>query len=207
MTAGANGLAAFAGELTYKGPLSDVRGRVKLSAQRSRMGTIYADRTRLNGGYALGIRAGTFAMVGDFAADSAALDPSMLAGVSQPLAAAAKTPIGPVARNIGNALTRTARNFNSAGTIRVVNFPGGGAARITSADIKGPGGARARVFGGSGVTYYWPSGGLRIDGNIEMAGGGLPNARLSLAPAARRSADERRRRHRSPTRSTARGSR
>ncbi len=180
MTAGANGLAAFAGELTYKGPLSDVRGRVKLSAQRSRMGTIYADRTRLNGGYALGIRAGTFAMVGDFAADSAALDPSMLAGVSQPLAAAAKTPIGPVARNIGNALTRTARNFNSAGTIRIVNFPGGGAARITSADIKGPGGARARVFGGSGVTYYWPSGGLRIDGNIEMAGGGLPNARLSL---------------------------
>ena len=75
MTAGANGLAAFAGELTYKGPLSDVRGRVKLSAQRSRMGTIYADRTRLNGGYKLGDRDGTFAMVGDFAADSAALDP------------------------------------------------------------------------------------------------------------------------------------
>ncbi|HUP67973.1 MAG TPA: YdbH domain-containing protein [Sphingomicrobium sp.] len=180
MTAGPNGLAAFIGELTYKGPLTDVRGRVKLSAQRSRMGTIYADRTRLQGGYALGISAGTFAMVGDFAADSAALDPSMLAGVSQPLAAAAKTPIGPVASNIGKAITGTARNFNSSGTIRVVNFPGGGAARITSADIKGPNGARARVFGGSGVTYYWPSGGLRIDGNIEMAGGGLPNARISL---------------------------
>ena len=175
MTAGANGLAAFAGELTYKGPLTDVRGRVKLSAQRSRMGTIYADRTRLDGGYQLGMRDGTFAMVGDFAADSAALDPSMLAGVTQPLAAAAKTPIGPVATSIGNAISRTARNFNSAGTIRVVNFPGGGAARITSADIIGPNGARARVFGGSGVTYYWPSGGLRIDGNIEMAGGGLPH--------------------------------
>jgi hypothetical protein len=66
MTAGANGLAAFAGELTYKGPLTDVRGRVKLAAQRSRMGTIYADRTRLDGGYQLGIRDGTFAMVGDF---------------------------------------------------------------------------------------------------------------------------------------------
>ena len=62
----------------------------------------------------------------------------------------------------------------------MVNFPGGGAARITNADIIGPQGARARVFGGSGVTYYWPSGGLRIDGNIEMAGGGLPTARVSL---------------------------
>jgi hypothetical protein len=180
MTAGANGLAAFVGELTYKGPLSDVRGRVKLSAQRSRMGTIYADRTRLNGGYKLGIRDGTFALVGDYAADSAALDPSMLAGVTQPLAAAAKTPIGPIAKSIGDAVTRTARNFNSAGKIRVVNFPGGGAARISSADIIGPNGARARVFGGSGVTYYWPSGGLRIDGNIETTGGGLPNARMAL---------------------------
>src|SRR4051794_27727437 len=180
MTAGANGLAAFVGELTYKGELSDVRGRVKLAAQKSRMGTIFADRTRLNGGYALGIRAGTFSMVGDFAADSAALDPSMLAGVTQPLAAAAKTPIGPVAASIGNAVVRTSRNFNSAGKISIVNFPGGGAARITSADIKGPNGAKARVFGGSGVTYYWPSGGLRIDGDIQMTGGGLPNARVTL---------------------------
>jgi hypothetical protein len=104
----------------------------------------------------------------------------MTASVTQPLAAAAKTPIGPVAASIGNAITRTARNFNAAGAIKVVNFPGGGAARIADADIKGPGGARARNFGGSGVTYYWPSGGLRIDTDIEMAGGGLPSGRVSL---------------------------
>ena len=104
----------------------------------------------------------------------------MLAGVTQPLAAAAKTPIGPVATSIGNAFSRTARNFNSAGHIKVVNFPGGGAVRVTDANIVGPNGARARVFGGSGVTYYWPAGGLRIDGDIEMAGGGLPQGRVSL---------------------------
>jgi hypothetical protein len=180
LTAGANGLAAFAGELTYKGPITNVHGAVKVSAQRSRLGTIYADRTRLNGGYGLDSRAGTFALVGRFAADSASLAPSMTASVTQPLAAAAKTPIGPVAASIGNAITRTARNFNAAGAIKVVNFPGGGAARIADADIKGPGGARARIFGGSGVTYYWPSGGLRIDTDIEMAGGGLPSGRVSL---------------------------
>jgi hypothetical protein len=61
-----------------------------------------------------------------------------------------------------------------------VNFPGGGGVRIADANVIGPNGARARVFGGSGVTYYWPSNGLRIDGNIEMAGGGLPNGRVSL---------------------------
>jgi hypothetical protein len=180
LVAGNNGLANFAGDITYKGALGDVGGQVKLSAQKSRMGTIFADRTRLNGRYRLGLRAGTFDMAGDYAADSAALDPSMIAGVTQPLAAAAKTPIGPVAASIGNAITRTAHNFNSAGTIRVVNFPGGGAARITEADMVGPNSARARVFGGSGVTYYWPAGGLRIDTDIEMRGGGLPQGRVSL---------------------------
>ena len=180
LVAGANGLANFVGDISYKGSFGDVRGRVSLSAQKSRMATIYADRTRLNGAYNLGIRAGTFALVGDYAADSGALDPSMLAGVTQPLAAAAKTPIGPVTTSIRNAISRTAHNFNSAGHIRVVNFPGGGGVRVTDANIIGPNGARARVSGGSGVTYYWPSGGLRIDGDIEMAGGGLPQGRVSL---------------------------
>src|SRR6476646_6096285 len=56
LVAGANGLANFAGDITYKGSLGNVDGRVKLSAQKSRMGTIYADRTRLDGAYHLGIR-------------------------------------------------------------------------------------------------------------------------------------------------------
>jgi len=183
LTAGANGLANFAGELTYKGPLGDVRGRVRLAAQRSRMATIFADRTRLDAGYRLGIRGGTLALAGDFAADSAAIDPAMLAGVTQPLAAAAKTPIGPIAGAIGGAISRTAREFNAAGHIRVVNVPGGGAARIDSADIIGPNGARARIEGGSGVTYYWPANGLRIDSSIHMGGGGLPRGRVTLRQA------------------------
>ena len=180
LVAGANGLANFIGDISFKGALDDVSGGVKLSAQNSRMGTIFADRTRLNGRYHLNGKVGTFDMAGNYAADSASLAPSMFAGVTQPLAAAAKTPIGPVATAMANAVMRTAKNFNSAGRITVVNFPGGGAARINEANVIGPDGARARVFGGSGVTYYWPSGGLRIDGNLETAGGGLPQARVTL---------------------------
>ncbi|MEP7130477.1 MAG: YdbH domain-containing protein [Sphingomicrobium sp.] len=180
LTAGSNALAAFTGDITYKGAPDDVAGRVRLTAQQSRMATIRADRTRLAGAYHLGIGAGTFHLVGDYAAESAALDPAMLASVTGPLAAAAKTPIGPVATSIGDAIGRTSRNFNVSGQIRVVNFPGRGAVRITDANVVGPNGARARVFGGSGVTYYWPGSGLRIDGNIEMGGGGLPSGRVSL---------------------------
>ena len=70
ISTGNNGLAAFTGELTYKGSFADVGGRVKLAAQNSRLGTIFADRTRLAGAYRLGTRAGTFGLVGDFAADA-----------------------------------------------------------------------------------------------------------------------------------------
>ena len=112
LVAGRNGLATFAGDLTYEGALTDVRGHVKLAAQNSRLATIHADRTSSTANTGSGMRSGTFDMVGDFAADSAALAPSMLAGVTQPLAAAAKTPIGPVATSIANALRRTASKFN-----------------------------------------------------------------------------------------------
>lgn len=180
LTAGANGLADFIGDITYKGSLVNVTGRVNLSAQRSRMATATAERTRLNGAYRLGMRSGTFVLVGDFAADNSTLDPKQLDSITVPLASAAGTPIGPVATGIGNAIGRTASRFNAAGQIRVVTFPHGGAARITSANVNGANGARARIGGGSGITYYWPRGLLRIDGVIDMGGGGLPSGRVML---------------------------
>src|SRR5438270_6523790 len=122
LVAGANGLANFVGDISFKGALNDVAARVRLSAQKSRMGTIFAERTRLDGRYHLNGELGTFDMGGSYAADSAALAPSMFAGVTQPLAAAAKTPIGPVATSMANAVIRTARHFNSSGRVTVVNF-------------------------------------------------------------------------------------
>ncbi|NUQ19033.1 MAG: hypothetical protein HOP95_11400 [Sphingomonas sp.] len=181
LTAGANGLANFTGDITYKGSLADVAGRVKLSAQKSRLGTIFADVTYVNGGYRLNSREGTFALDGSFDTDSASLAPSMYESVTQPLRAAAGTPLGPIATQMAAAITRTARHFDIDGAIRVVNFPGGGAARINNAVVQGPNGAHARIAGGSGVTYYWPTGGLRIDSTIDMGGGGLPTGHVALS--------------------------
>ncbi|HEX5258502.1 MAG TPA: YdbH domain-containing protein [Sphingomicrobium sp.] len=181
LTAGANGLANFTGDISYKGSLGDVAGRVKLSAQKSRLGTIFADVTSVNGGYHLDSTQGIFALNGNFDTDSASLASSMFEGVTQPLAAARGTPLGPIATQMAAAITRTARHFDIDGAIRVVNFPGGGAARINNAVIQGPNGAHARIAGGSGVTYYWPTAGLRIDSTIDMGGGGLPSGRVALS--------------------------
>ena len=180
LVAGENGLAAFVGDLTFRGNPEATYGSVRLAAQRSRMATIYAERTRLEGRYRLGMTGGTFIMVGDYAANGATLDPSMLAPVTAALAAAQGTPVGPVATAIGNAIRRTTSEFDADGEIRVVNFPGGGAVRIESAEVTAPNGARARVSGRDGVTYYWPGNRLRVDGVIQMAGGGLPAGRVDI---------------------------
>ena len=147
LTAGTNGLSAFTGELTYKGSLTDVHGQVKLAAQKSRLATIYADRTaavRRLSAWAERREVHHARRICRGQLKARSFDARR---VIEPLKAAAGTPIGPVTTSISKALSRTASNFNIGGHITVVNFPGGGAARITEANIIGPNQARAKHFG------------------------------------------------------------
>ena len=178
--AGANGLAGMTGNVRFTGTTETVYGRIEAAARRSRLGPIYAERTRIDGKYLLGAKAGTLALVAGYDAQDANLAPSVLAGVTDPLSAAEGTPIGPIAAAMGNAITRFTRGFDASGDITMVNFPGGGAARIETAEVRADTGARVRVSGGDGVTYYWPAGNLRIDGLIETTGGGLPTGKILL---------------------------
>ncbi len=180
VVAGANGLAAMTGNVRFTGTPKAAYGQLDVAAQRSRLGPIFAERTRIDGRYLIGAAAGTLTLLADYSAEDASLAPSVLAGVTDPLSAADKTPIGPIASAMSNAIRRSASAFDASGTIRMVNFPGGGAARIESAEVRADTGARVRVSGGDGVTYYWPQTRLRVDGLIQMAGGGLPEGRVLL---------------------------
>jgi hypothetical protein len=183
LTAGDNGLAAMNGRITLVGDLVDATGQIDLSAQKSRLGTITAERTQLKGKYRLKTTAGSLVMVGEYLANGATLAPSMISGLTGALEATKSTPIGPVARSIATAITKSAQSFDVSGGIRLVNFPGYGAARVTDASVQTATGGRARIFGGKGVTYFWPKGQLRLDGTIEMAGGGLPAGSVTLHQA------------------------
>lgn len=180
LTAGDNGLGALNGRLTFIGNPAEVRGELDLAAQRSRLGAITAERTRVEGKYRVNIEQGTLVMVGDYTANQASLPPSMVSGLTNALQATRSTPIGPVAAAIGNAISRSARSFDVSGGIRLVNFPGYGAARVTDANVRTITGGRARIFGGSGITYHWPVGALRFNGTLQMAGGGLPTGSVTL---------------------------
>ncbi|HET9334796.1 MAG TPA: YdbH domain-containing protein [Sphingomicrobium sp.] len=179
--AGENGLANVVSNLTFRGTPERAMGRIDLASQRSRLAEILADRTRFAGRYRLDAEHGTLDVVGDYGANSVALSPSMLAMATDPLQSAQGTPLGPIAAALASAIRRAGTNFNVDGALRLVNRPGDGGVRIETANVSAPTGARVQVSGGDGITYYWPSGRIRIDGSIRTSGGGLPDSRIALS--------------------------
>ena len=180
LNAGVNGLAGVNSRLTFKGTPTEILGRVDLSARQARMGEIVAGRTLIDGRYAIDARAGALTLVADYGASDVALAPSLAAGILDPLASATGTPLEPIGEAIARAIRRAVGNFDVEGSLRLVNRRGGGGVRIESAEAVAASGARITVAGGDGITYYWPSGRIRIDGNIQTGGGGLPDARITL---------------------------
>ena len=178
--AGENGLANVVSNLTFRGTPARALGRIDLAAQQARLDRILAGRTRFRGRYALDTEAGALTALGDYEAGSVRVEQSLFAMMTDPLASLEGTPLGPIGAALANAIRRAAGQFDVDGSLRLVNRRGGGAIRIESANGAAPSGARVQVNGGDGVTYYWPSGRLRIDGNIATGGGGLPDTRIVL---------------------------
>ncbi len=181
MQAGINGLSGATSNLTFKGTPTSILGRIDLAAQQARLGEIYSRRTNFDGRYRLDARRGALILTGDYGSRAVAIAPSMTASIANPLASAQGTPLGPIAAVISNGIRRAASNFDVTGSLRLVNRPGGGAIRIETANVSAPTGARINVSGGDGVSYYWPSGRMRIHGTIATQGGGLPTARIMLS--------------------------
>lgn len=184
LTAGDNGLADLNGRITFAGDPADTKGAINLAARKSRLGTISADRTRLSGRYRLRTEAGTLVMAGHYAANGASLAPAMISGLTGALQATASTPVGPVASAIGNAISKSAGSFDVSGGLRLDNLPHHGSARVTDATIDTATGGHATITGGNGVSYFWPSGALRLDGTLRMSGGGLPTGFVTLHQSA-----------------------
>jgi hypothetical protein len=181
MEAGINGLTGAVSHVTFKGTPTKLSGHVDLDARQARLGDILSQRTNFDGRYALNSQRGVLSLLGDYGSNSVALAPKMTAAITDPLDSAGGTPLGPIAAAISNGIHRAAARFDVRGSLRLVNQPGGGAVRIETANVASPSGARVAVSGGDGVTYYWPSARMRIDGSIAIQGGGLPRARITLS--------------------------
>jgi hypothetical protein len=180
LVAGANGLAGVTSNVSFKGTATQILGGVNLAARQARLADIVSQRTRFDGRYRIDARRGALVVLGNYGANAVALAPSMMAMLTDSLDSAEGTPLGPIAKALSANVRRAGSKFDVDGSLRLVNQPGGGAVRVETADVRSASGATVNVSGGDGVTYYWPTARLRVDGDIAVQGGGLPTARLAL---------------------------
>jgi translocation and assembly module TamB len=177
---GDNGIVGAVSNVTFKGVPTRILGHIDLAARHARLAQILAQRTSFDGRYKLDASRGVLDLAGNYGSNSVALAPPLTAGLTDPLASAKGTPLGPIASALSTAIRRAGSQFDANGSLRLVNRPGGGAVRIERADVRSASGASVNISGGDGVTFYWPSNRLRVDGNIATRGGGLPDTRIAL---------------------------
>ncbi|MDB5689129.1 MAG: hypothetical protein JWL91_1005 [Sphingomonas bacterium] len=109
----------------------------------------------------------------------AALSPEMLRNALPAVAAADATPVGPLWRAAHAALLAGGSGADVTAQLLIVSGDGGGGARITGAAGRTASGG-ALSLGSGAFTYYWPTGKMRLHGDLALGGGGVPAARVRL---------------------------
>jgi hypothetical protein len=179
---GDNRATALGGRLGFDGTPSRMSGDLAVFADSVAGRSFAARRASFDGRY--GIRfGGRTGLVGEAQLLGASARPESVRSIRTSLASAAGTPIGPVGTAIGDALARAAGDLDARATIALVQDKALGAFRVERLDANSKSGGRLVIRGGpgrGGVTHYWPQGLTRFDGDLLLAGGGLPGVRLSL---------------------------
>jgi hypothetical protein len=179
LEAGSILLTRLGGRLGLDGNARMTRGAVDLAAAAARVGAVTAARTGIDGRYGLSLDNGGFTLIGKAIARGASARRAAAGAVSA-LGSAGGTPLEPVGEALAAALSRAAGGFDADADLRLVNGRGFGGVRFERLSAAASSGARIELGGGQGLTYYWPSGLTRLDGRLDIAGGGFPAVRLAL---------------------------
>ncbi|MGZ8282457.1 MAG: intermembrane phospholipid transport protein YdbH family protein [Allosphingosinicella sp.] len=184
LEAGPPRLSAIEGRLTFRGDLRRTAGRVDIATGPAAADVFRAARTRFVGSYAVSGQGGDLALNGEVGVGGFALRPDAAAGIAGALRAAEGTPFGPIGDALAGAVLRAVRGGGDAtAQVRLVNGRGFAALRLGQLRYATASGARFAADGGRGITYYWPSETLRVDGDFALSGGGFPDARFGLRQA------------------------
>ncbi|HYI39081.1 MAG TPA: YdbH domain-containing protein [Allosphingosinicella sp.] len=173
-------LTGLSGRLGLDGNRQMTRGGLDLASGAARVGGIGASRMTVEGRYGLSLADGGFTLIGEAGALGAS-GRSAVAGAVAALGSAGGTPVEPVADALAAALSRAAGGFDADAGLRLVNGQGYGGVRFERLSAVARSGARVELGGGQGLSYYWPSGLTRLDGDLAVSGGGFPAMRLSLS--------------------------
>ena len=177
-------LGPLTGLLTFKGSGEDVRGSVALSTLQASGDGVAMGMAKLGGNFALrpAGRERGLAWQGDATVeDIRPADGVDLTGVMQ---AAMGTPLEPLARKLADAVVRIGKDnrLMLGGKLNMIGTRGN--ASVETVELTSASGARIATAPGSAAQVQWPDGGARAAGTLTIAGGGLPEGRITLASGA-----------------------
>lgn len=178
---GGNVLDGVAAELSFSGNNDLTRGTIELGAAGAALGGFKAGRTGIEGRYAVAPRTGQVSLLADASVRGVQGGEGAIGPALSALSAADGTPLEPLAKGLSDAVRRAAGSLDALATIRLVNGRNYGAVRVDRLSANSRSGAQLGITGGNGLTYYWPQGQMRMDGEFALSGGGFPAARLSLS--------------------------
>jgi translocation and assembly module TamB len=180
--AGPQALGGFTGRLTFRGDGRNTVGRVDAAAARAVTSSFQAGRTSLSGGYAFSPARGELAFAGDAAIAGLVPRPGMTQPVTTVLRSLGGTPLDPIGEALAAAIDRAARGGADArAQVRLVNAPRYGAIRFERLRAVSRSGLRVGIEGERGLTYFWPDGAIRLEGDLALTGAGFPDARFRIS--------------------------
>ena len=179
--AGSNRLDRLQGRLTFEGDADATRGGLQIESAGAASEAVRAARARLEGRYSVSPRRGELALEGAVAGEDVTAGERALASLAGSLRGTRGTPVGPIGEALADALTRAGRGgADGSADVRLVYRDGRGALRLGPMRLDSRSGARLAFTGGDGLTYGWPGGAVRLDGEVALSGGGFPDARFAL---------------------------
>ena len=181
LSLGGNQASGLVGSLGFRGDGNLTRGDITLAAADTALGGVRTSRTTFDGRYAYAAKDNRLSLVGDAAAENIVGGAPLVAPIVSALSSAGGTPLEPIGDALAGAVERAATGVDATASLRLVNGRSGGAVRIGRLTAASSSGARLALAGaGDGLTYYWPAGMARLDGNVVLTGGGFPTVRASL---------------------------
>jgi translocation and assembly module TamB len=181
LAAGPQRLTAIQGRISFAGNAGATSGRMDIGAGPATIASVRAGRLGFQGLYAVSPRRGDFGLDGTISAGGLAFADGGAERIAAALRGARGTPVGPIADALANAVMAASGAAEGSGRVSMVSRGGHGRIVFPELSVASASGARLRVAGRRGLSYAWPTGGLGLDGDLSLGGGGFPEMRFALA--------------------------
>ncbi len=172
---------SITGPMAFVGSAKDVSGTVDLQLGAFATSGTTGKSAALAGTYRFANR---FAFDGTARARRVVLPQQLVAGLDPYRSIGSGTPVAPLAVKLVAAAQNAARSVDLDVQLSAIVEGARGQVSVSRLALAAASGARATIAGGGGIRYRWPDGAVSIDSIAQIAGGGLPDARIQLTQAA-----------------------